>query len=121
MNFTCKRGYFEMLRSGKKTVDYREATDEYDRRLRGKEKIQFTHQARGCVRAAMLEMRIENVTRIDPASIDTAIAPAAGTAEHRDLFNGARELFAIELGAILNYREAGYAKVSTVSPRPPRV
>jgi hypothetical protein len=97
-----------MLRTRKKTIDYRNATPDYEKKLKRAETIEFVYQAHRCEHVAKLEVKVKKVTRIDARFVDQRIAPAPGTDEYKQIFKDGKTLLAIELGRILSYQRAQY-------------
>ena len=99
-----KRHWFDLIASGRKTAEFREASAFWRARLldgQGFTRVRLINGRFQTSATAYLVVAVNRVEVLPVASIPEGLAPAAGTPAHQELFRGATEVICLHLGSIL--------------------
>eukprot|EP00929_Paragymnodinium_shiwhaense_P105323 TRINITY_DN7027_c0_g1_i1.p1 TRINITY_DN7027_c0_g1~~TRINITY_DN7027_c0_g1_i1.p1 ORF type:complete len:497 (-),score=122.98 TRINITY_DN7027_c0_g1_i1:133-1623(-) len=101
-----KRQWFDLIASGTKRAEFREATPYWSSRLLHRSDLRRLRLLNGRSEdSPYLVCAVEGVELLSTLAIPAGLAPAAGTAEHKQMFGSAQQVICVRLGALLEVHD----------------
>lgn len=114
-----KRLWFERIAYGDKRVEFRDASPFWRGRLLGRTDLQRVRFLNGrSVDAPHMVCSLELVNVMAVGDIPLGLAPAPGSAAHRELFRDAKEVICLHLGKVLELHDPKCSQSSQLGKAP---